>query len=451
MTKIMNFLKKIYSDFIVFWRPARWRGQNHKKHLFDILLLVVFWALFLLLFIMILLPAIDMIPKGNKTPVEEKKEVVVEYIPHPSEKLSQTDIVLRKGQNYSTALKKAKIPMQDILNSADALSILMDLTKLQIGQPIALFFAEDNSFQGVKISLKNGEIVSAFKNSNGIFIPENREGRIRIEHKEVEGKIASSLNQSAEEKGLSKNLIQQIVQALSDEIDFKKDVAEGDTYRIIYEKKTTETGVDLKEDQLLFVHFKNKGKDIIRYAFADAFGKLVYYNERGVKPAQQILSRPLGLKRISSYFGYRKHPILKYRIFHKGIDYPAPKDTPIPAGADGIIVKMGRNGAYGKYIKIRHNDQYSTAYAHLNDYNSRLRVGSPVKKGQIIGYVGSTGRSTGPHLHYEVHSHDKVVDPLKNYIINEVKLTGEKLSEFIISAKKINPNYVFPKENAKKK
>jgi len=143
-----------------------------------------------------------------------------------------------------------------------------------------------------------------------------------------------------------------------------------------------------------------------------------------------LLQRPLGKGRISSNFGMRLHPILGYQIQHKGIDFPAKTGTPIPAAADGTIERIGRNGGYGKYIKIKHNNTYSTAYGHLDSFNPELKKGSFVKKGEIIGYVGNTGRSTGSHLHYEVLQKGKPVNPLKKHTIPQRTLKNQTLQNF---------------------
>ena len=147
---------------------------------------------------------------------------------------------------------------------------------------------------------------------------------------------------------------------------------------------------------------------------------------------------PLDGARISSVFGNRKHPILGYTKMHKGVDFAAPRNTPVFAAGDGIIEYAKRNGGYGKFIRIRHNSDYKTAYAHLDRYAKNIRVGTKVKQGDIIGYVGSTGRSTGPHLHYEIIFRNKQVNPLKVRMPKELKLDNEDYDSFIIERNRLD-------------
>ena len=219
----------------------------------------------------------------------------------------------------------------------------------------------------------------------------------------------------------------------------------GEPFQVIYEQKKTETGKDVGTPQLLYVSVTTQKDTYQRYFFVDGSGSASFYNEFGEKSPQTLLKRPLGKGRISSYFGTRKHPILGHDIHHAGVDFPALVGTAVPAAADGVITHIGRNGAYGKYIRIRHNDTYSTAYAHLNDYNPTLRIGVHVKRGQTIAYVGSTGRSTGPHLHYEVLKNGKQVNPLNTYTLPKKTLKNEALNAFVEKAKKINPNFKDPR------
>ena len=149
-------------------------------------------------------------------------------------------------------------------------------------------------------------------------------------------------------------------------------------------------------------------------------------------------SKPLDGARISSVFGKRKHPILGYTKMHKGVDFAAPRNTPVFAAGDGIIEYAKRNGGYGKFIRIRHNSDYKTAYAHLDRYAKNIREGTKVKQGDIIGYVGSTGRSTGPHLHYEIIFRNKQVNPLKVRMPKELKLNNQDYDSFIIERNRLD-------------
>ena len=161
-----------------------------------------------------------------------------------------------------------------------------------------------------------------------------------------------------------------------------------------------------------------------------ANGQFKFVVAEGESVRKALMRTPIDGARLSSRFGKRKHPILGYTRLHAGADFAAPSGTPIYAAGNGVIEAIGRNGGYGNYIRLRHNGTYHTAYAHLKGYARGLKKGTRVRQGQVIGYVGSTGRSTGPHLHYEVHRNRKQINPLTLKLPSGEKLAGERLAEF---------------------
>ncbi|MBO6838055.1 MAG: M23 family metallopeptidase, partial [Alphaproteobacteria bacterium] len=164
--------------------------------------------------------------------------------------------------------------------------------------------------------------------------------------------------------------------------------------------------------------------------FQDDDGRIDYYDAKGQSVRRALLRTPVEGARISSGFGKRKHPILGYTKMHKGLDFAAPSGTPIYAAGDGVVEAAGWNGGYGRYIRIRHNGTYSTAYAHLSRIDSRIKPGARVDQRQIIGYVGTSGRSTGPHLHYEVHVNGRQTNPLGVKLPTGKTLAGAELARF---------------------
>ena len=183
---------------------------------------------------------------------------------------------------------------------------------------------------------------------------------------------------------------------------------------------------------------KNKGRVIALYRFVDQKGIPGYYQTNGKSIEKALMKTPINGARLSSTYGMRKHPILGYNKMHRGTDFAAPKGTPIMASGSGIIEMAKWNGAYGKYIRIRHNSKYKTAYAHLNGYARGIKRGAKVRQGQIIGYVGSTGRSTGPHLHYEVLVNGKRINSQRLKLPSGRTLRGEDRKKFEISRIKID-------------
>ena len=178
------------------------------------------------------------------------------------------------------------------------------------------------------------------------------------------------------------------------------------------------------------------------FKFITDVGFVDYFNREGKNVKKSILKTPLDGAKLSSSFGMRKHPILGYDKMHKGIDFAAPKGTPIFAGGNGVIEYAGYNGSYGKYIRIRHNNEYKTAYAHLDGFKKGITKGVRVNQGQVIGFLGSTGRSTGPHLHYEIIFQNKQINPLKLKLPSGKILKGEELIRFKETYKTIYANHL---------
>ncbi len=169
------------------------------------------------------------------------------------------------------------------------------------------------------------------------------------------------------------------------------------------------------------------------YLHAPRDGDSDYFDDRGQSARKALMRTPIDGARLSSGFGRRRHPILGYTKLHRGVDFAAPRGTPIYAAGNGVVVRSGRNGAYGKYVRIRHNSRYSTAYAHMRAIDRGARRGKRVKQGQIIGTVGTTGRSTGPHLHYEILAGGRRTNPMKVKMPPGRKLKGEALEDFQVA------------------
>ena len=185
-----------------------------------------------------------------------------------------------------------------------------------------------------------------------------------------------------------------------------------------------------------------KNNTLEYFKFLTDEGFIDYFNRQGKNVKKSILKTPIDGARISSSFGMRKHPISGFNKMHKGVDFAAPIGTPVYAGGNGVIEMVGVNGGYGKYIRIRHNNEYKTAYAHLNSYRKGISKGVRVNQGEVIGYVGSTGRSTGPHLHYEIIYQNKKVNPLKLKLPSGKILKGDELARFEKNYKMILANHL---------
>lgn len=246
----------------------------------------------------------------------------------------------------------------------------------------------------------------------------------------ADGSIESSLALAAGEAGMPASILVTAIRALSFDVDFQREVRKGDTYEFLYETFEDEDGMLARGGNVLYAAMDLSGELKELYYFEDKDGDGDYYTVKGESVRKALLRTPIDGARLSSGFGMRKHPVLGYNKMHRGTDFAAPTGTPIYAAGKGQIDMAGRNGGYGNYVRIRHNSTYKTAYAHMQRIAKGISRGKSVKQGQIIGYVGTTGRSTGPHLHYEVLVNDKQVNPLSIKLPSGEKLSGEKLARF---------------------
>jgi murein DD-endopeptidase MepM/ murein hydrolase activator NlpD len=242
--------------------------------------------------------------------------------------------------------------------------------------------------------------------------------------------INDSLFLAANRADVPNRLIMDVIRIFSWDVDFQRDIQRGDRFEILYERLHDESGKPVKDGAVLYAALTLSGVHYPLYRFESEPNRFEYFNNKGQSARKALLRTPVDGARLSSRYGKRRHPILGYTRMHRGLDFAAPRGTPIMAGGDGVIESIGRNGAYGRYIRLRHNSRYKTAYAHMRRYAKGMRRGKRVRQGQTIGYVGSSGRSTGPHLHYEVLVGNRQLNPLKIKLPTGQKLKGAELARF---------------------
>lgn len=252
------------------------------------------------------------------------------------------------------------------------------------------------------------------------------------------GVINSSLFTAGQEAGAPTPVMLEVIRAFSYDVDFQREVRKADDFELLYESHYDEDGQIAKNGAVIFAALTLSGRRIELYRFTPRSGRTDYFHPDGVSVRKALLRTPVDGARVSSRFGMRKHPILGYSKMHRGIDFAAPPGTPIYAAGDGTIEKIGRNGNYGKYIRLKHNSKLKTAYAHMRRFARGLKAGQFVKQGQVIGYVGSTGRSTGPHLHYELLLGNQQVDPSSIDMPSGENLSGSDLDDFLSAKARID-------------
>jgi len=243
------------------------------------------------------------------------------------------------------------------------------------------------------------------------------------------GVIKDGLYVDGVNSGISPTSMMNMIGLYAYEIDFQRDLHDGDKFEMLVESFYTENGRKVKDGNVLFSSLAPKGRKIEIYGHM-IDSHLEYFDGNGNSVRKSLLRTPVNGARISSGFGFRKHPILGYSKLHKGIDFAAPSGTPILAAGSGTITYMAVHGGYGNFVRIKHNQDYETQYGHASKFNKKFHVGSKIKQGEVVAFVGSTGRSTGPHLHFEILYKGDAINPAKVKAVSGIKLAGKELLKF---------------------
>ena len=309
------------------------------------------------------------------------------------------DEKVHRGDSLAQLFKRNNLSAKELYKIMRLGKKTKALKYIQPGQTFKFRFDENqqllemvyqqNRFQSLRVTRVNDEFTATTL---------SRVAQKRKQH--ISGTINSSLFVDAKKAGMNASLIMDLVSIFGWDIDFALDLRKGDTFSLIYEEHFLD-GLKVKDGDILAAEFTNQGRTYRAVRYTDPNGRSNYYTPEGLSMRKAFLRTPVDFRRISSRFGKRKHPVLNRMRLHKGVDYAAPRGTPVKASGDGKIIFRGRKGGYGKAIIIRHGGRYSTLYGHLNGFRRGIYTGKYVKQGQVIGYVGSTGRATGPHLHYE--------------------------------------------------
>lgn len=332
------------------------------------------------------------------------------------EPVAETDplaksVVVANGDTLSTVFAKVGLSpavMHAVLaSSPDA----KQLSRLKIGQTLEFQLTEQGELASLRSKLNSLETLALEQTPKG-YVFKKEQVKPEVGTVYARGEIDSSLFLAAKRAGLSHNLTMDLANVFGYDIDFALDIRKGDSFEVIYEEKTVE-GQRVGTGNILAARFTNRGKTYSAVRYTSKDGTTSYYNADGTSMRKAFIRTPVDFARISSRFSNgRKHPILNKIRAHKGVDYAAPHGTPIKSAGDGKVLLAGRKGGYGNTVIIQHGQRYRTLYAHMQGFAKGVRNGSTVKQGQIIGYIGTTGLSTGPHLHYEFQVDGVHVDPL---------------------------------------
>ncbi len=348
-----------------------------------------------------------------------------------------------RGDTLLDLLVGGDVPREQAHDVIAALRPVYDLRRMPIGQTFTLVLASAGESTGTADdSGQSGLLKLSFRPSaeRDIVVHRDEDNSFRAEVIErplerrdahAAGRISSSLYESAIETDLPLDVLMRLIQVFSFDVDFQREVQPGDSFEILYDSYIDEVGEPARTGDVIWASMTLSGKKLEYALYTPKDGFADYYDRRGQSVKKTLMRTPINGARLSSGFGKRRHPVLGYTKLHRGVDFAAPTGVPIMAAGDGVIEMIGTNGSFGKYILIRHNSTYKTAYAHMSGYGRGLRKGSRVRQGSTIGYVGTTGRSTGPHLHYEVLKNGRQTNPMSVRLPAGEKLAGKTLKAFL--------------------
>ncbi|WP_440678955.1 peptidoglycan DD-metalloendopeptidase family protein [Candidatus Pelagibacter sp. HIMB1611] len=338
---------------------------------------------------------------------------------------------IKSGETFDKILETYLIPKKEILDIKKALKKKVNLNKLNTKQII--------EFSLDKTSNQINEFTFQISNKQKIFLVRNNSSNafndkiisIKLNKKIVykENLILQSLYKAATDEEIPASIIIEFAGIYGFQVDFQRDIRKQDKFQIMYEIFLNDKNEIIETGDILFANLKLSGQDNGLYYF-DKEGSEGHYDKNGKSVKKALMKTPINGARLSSSFGMRKHPIDGYNKMHRGTDFAAPTGTPIMASGDGIVKKAGWCGGGGNCVKIKHNSTYQTVYAHMSKFARGIKAGVRVKQGQTIGYVGSTGKSTGPHLHYEVIVNGKKVNSQKLKLPSGKILKGKERKLF---------------------
>ena len=346
------------------------------------------------------------------------------------------ELVVGRGDTLMHLLLRAGVPRNQAAGAIEAIRKVYDPRRIVPGRKLVVtYLAGDPALEDRNIVLREirldtgpGKAVAVEGRAAG-FRARRVETPTELRLVRASGKISSSLYHATKKAAMPPAIFVQLVRIYSWDVDFQREIREGDSFDAAWESRYTPEGALVDHGKMVYGSLTLSGKRLELYRFESRRGT-DYFDKKGAGARKPLLRTPIDGARLSSGYGKRRHPILGYTKMHRGVDFAARPGTPIFAAGDGRVAYAGRKGTFGIYMRIRHNERYQTAYAHMRAIRRGVRRGTRVTQGQVIGYVGSTGRSTGPHLHYEILVNGHQVNPMRVAMTPQLRLKGEDLAAF---------------------
>ena len=345
------------------------------------------------------------------------------YLEEAGTPVLEKKLELKFGDSLGPLMQKNGIEPNLAYAATKAFSDVFNPRHLRAGQSFNLFFEADK-FTHLTFKPSVERTIFLTRNLDDTFSARDVAAEFKMETVTVKSTIENSLYLDANNLGAPDKVIQQFANIYEYSVDFQRDIQPGDAFEMFFEVARDKRGNMIKAGDLLYTSFSPRGKTMDYYLYKDAKGHENFYDKDGKTAKRKLRATPINGARLSSSFGKRRHPIKGYVKMHKGVDFAARSGTPILAAGSGVVERANRFSTYGNYVRIRHTDGYKTAYAHMKGFARGIRAGTRVRQDQVIGYVGTTGASTGPHLHYEVLLNGRHINPRRLS-----QLSGKPLSK----------------------
>lgn len=355
-------------------------------------------------------------------------------------------VKIQSGDTLAEALvKKLGVGSRDAHYAIESMKASFDPRDVRPGQTVTAYAADlKGEAQLMALTLQKDMLssVTATRVTSDRFVTSEVERPTKVHKRAVRGAIENSLYLATNAENVPDRVTLELIRIYSWAIDFQRDIRANDQFEIMYEEHRTEDGkVVPGRGNILYATLTLGNRPYSMYRYETADKRVDYFEPDGQSVRKALMRTPVDGARISSNFGLRRHPVLGYSKMHKGTDFAAPSGTPIYAAGDGVIERANRFGSFGNYVLIRHRSNLKTAYAHLKGFARGMHAGKRVRQGDVIGYIGTTGRSTGPHLHYEVHLNGKQVNPASVKLPTGEKLTGSQLAAFKKQVLELNSQF----------
>lgn len=325
---------------------------------------------------------------------------------------------ISKGGSLAQLLTEANVPSSEAFVAMQSMRDTFDARRLKSGQEVRVFWerpadkmSDIKRFSGFDFLPTPAQKIIVRRSGNQVFETRSFQRLLTERHFFVDTLVESSVYDAARNGGMAPSLVIKLIRIFSYNVDFQRDIRQGDQFEVLYSRRFDSNNNIAEEGDIIYAALTNKGERISMWGLKNEDGNYAYYDQNGKSAQKLLLTTPADGARLSSRYGSRKHPILGFTRMHRGLDFAAPRGTPVYAAGDGKITMIGKNGNFGNYIRIKHKNGFETAYAHMRGFAKGLKRGSTVTQGQTIGYIGTSGLSTGPHLHYEVLLGGKQVNP----------------------------------------